>query len=216
MKIHIIKALKQEELMQAKKVKRDLSTKDLDNNVTAPTPIYINESPSPENKRIFYQSRVIKKEKQIKYLWVKNGKMKMRKDYHAKDIKRCSLKNTQYLDIITLNSTKMEDNLTFEFKTLRVKNTWEIGKLESRATGLSLIHTNIRSISKNLNELLALLASLKVSFDIIVLSETWHIDDHKNFDINDYVTYYNQGNINQNDGTIAFVKNSLHHECDII
>ena len=38
---------------------------------------------------------------------------------------------------------------------------------------LSIIHLNIRSISSNIDEFIAYLATIEVDFDVICLSETW-------------------------------------------
>jgi exonuclease III len=42
---------------------------------------------------------------------------------------------------------------------------------------LKIIHVNIRSISKNFNQLTAYLCTLKIKYDIIILTETWLSND---------------------------------------
>lgn len=69
-----------------------------------------------------------------------------------------------------------------------------------------IFHVNIRSISKNFDELNILLDSLKTKFDIIVLSETWQIKDIDVFHLNGYTIEYSVGNLNQNDGVAIFIK----------
>jgi len=51
--------------------------------------------------------------------------------------------------------------------------TDEFNKIASRNKKLSLMHTNIRSATKNSNDLSNYLATLNHQFDIIALSETW-------------------------------------------
>lgn len=45
-------------------------------------------------------------------------------------------------------------------------------------SSLNIIHVNIRSISKNLDELKLLLADIKMYFSVVVLTETWLDNDH--------------------------------------
>lgn len=50
------------------------------------TPIYMNEHLTQENKIIYKEARVIAKEKHFKFVWVKNGKVFLRKDDRSKII----------------------------------------------------------------------------------------------------------------------------------
>lgn len=78
------------------------------------------------------------------------------------------------------------------------------------------MHNNIRSINKNFDELQILLSQFDSNFDLIALSETWRICNHENFKLEGYDTLYNDGNINQNDGVIVFIRNSLNYNYQII
>lgn len=70
----------------------------------------------------------------------------------------------------------------------------------------SIFHLNIRSINKNFDESLLLLDQLKIDFDIIIFGETWRISDINFFNIDDYQVIYNEGDINQNDGVVVYVR----------
>lgn len=78
----IVKFVRREtklKLLEKRRVKRNFSTKDL--GYTAPAdPVYINESLSPVKRKILAAARAVKKEKQFTYLWVRNGKIFLRKN----------------------------------------------------------------------------------------------------------------------------------------
>lgn len=75
---------------------------------------------------------------------------------------------------------------------------------------LNIIHLNIRSIRKNFNNLLVLLQAYNLYVcDIIILSECWQIIDDKNFNIEGYNIYYNQGQLNQNDSVVIYTKQNI-------
>lgn len=99
------------------------------------------------------------------------------------------------------------DQITEVNETLNVNN---------KNSNLKLIHNNIRSISKNIEEFKLLLQNCEVEFDFIVLTETWRISDISLFHIEGYSTVYNEGNWNQNDGTIIYVKSDFSHNSDIV
>lgn len=80
----------------------------------------------------------------------------------------------------------------------------------------NLLHTNIRSISKNFNELEVLVSQIKNNLDVIVLSETWNIVNIENFVLRDYDVHYNKSTFNKNDGVILLVKKLHNYEIKII
>lgn len=73
---------------------------------------------------------------------------------------------------------------------------------------IKIFHTNIRSINKNLDDLLVLLKRTNIFFDVIILSECWlskcpvipPITGYRSFKTN---------HVNQNDGVIAYVRDDL-------
>lgn len=83
-------------------------------------------------------------------------------------------------------------------------------KLELKKKMLNIIHFNIRSIQKNFNELLVFLQAFNFSYcDIIILSECWQLSNDIQYNINGYNMYYNQANINKNDGVAIFIKSNI-------
>ena len=74
---------------------------------------------------------------------------------------------------------------------------------------LNIIHINIRSLNKNYDSLLILLESIKTKFDIIVLSETWKVNNLEYFNILGYEIFYSEACHNQNDGLLMYVSNNI-------
>jgi hypothetical protein len=81
--IKFVRRLDKEGLLKAKKVKRNLATSHLDPSISKfaklETPIYINEMLSPHNRQLFNKARHFKQEHGIKFLWISNGNILMRK-----------------------------------------------------------------------------------------------------------------------------------------
>jgi len=68
-----------DELISARKVKRNLSSAHLNWEGPEVFQVYINERLTFYNKTLYNSARDLKKQNKIKYLWVKNGKVLMRK-----------------------------------------------------------------------------------------------------------------------------------------
>ncbi|CAI6345671.1 unnamed protein product [Macrosiphum euphorbiae] len=66
---------------------------------------------------------------------------------------------------------------------------------------------NISSIKCHFDELLVLLSTSVVNFDIVVLYETWLLND-VNFIINGYQSFNSLDVNNKSDGVTLFIKNS--------
>ena len=82
-------------------------------------------------------------------------------------------------------------------------------KLSVNHNLINIIHLNIRSINKNFNEFLLFLEAYKINYcDVIVLSETWNINDAI-YDIPGYNMHYNYANYNKNDGVVVYTKSDL-------
>ena len=69
-----------------------------------------------------------------------------------------------------------------------------------------IMHVNIRSLNKNVNNLHLLLEELKVKPDIIVCTETRKLNNVKYYSIPNYNIEFNNSTINQNDGTVMLFK----------
>lgn len=66
---------------------------------------------------------------------------------------------------------------------------------------------------KNFDELLLLLEAGNIKFaDIIILSETWKIQDAEQFNIPKYLNYYSGGAYNKSDGLLVYYKLSINIE----
>jgi len=78
---------------------------------------------------------------------------------------------------------------------------------------LKIFHVNIRSLNKNHDNLLGLLHSLKVQFDVIVLSELWIFNlDLFNDSLPGYNLYYSINSLNQSSGIGIYISSLLTHE----
>lgn len=66
-----------EEVLKKRRVKRNLSTRHM--GMTSDCPVYINESLCPAKRMLYSRVRVLKREKGFKYLWLRGGKILVRK-----------------------------------------------------------------------------------------------------------------------------------------
>lgn len=73
-----------EELLRKRREKKTLSTKHM--NLHMDRPIYINESLSPARRHLAALARVAKREHHYQYIWIRNGKIFLRKENGAKVI----------------------------------------------------------------------------------------------------------------------------------
>ena len=80
----------------------------------------------------------------------------------------------------------------------------------------SILHNNIRSISKNFDEFSVFLSQFRHQFDCIVFSETRHVLDFSFFQIPGYEILYNNGQYNKCDGVIVYIKNSINYTSSVI
>jgi hypothetical protein len=114
------------------------------------------------------------------------------------------------------------DKFIRDFNGLQI-NTIEINDysncnqlLRDQNMHLSLLNLNIRSLDKHFDELQAILADFEYRFDIIVCTETWNIVDPIYYNISGYNIIYNHGTLNQNDGTVIYVKDTIPAQDSII
>lgn len=87
--LRFLSRLKKDEFINAKKIRKTLNLSDINiewaRNVNdTKKPIYINESLTNANRTLFSKCREFKKKQDIKFLWIKNGKILMRKSESAK------------------------------------------------------------------------------------------------------------------------------------
>lgn len=86
-------------------------------------------------------------------------------------------------------------------------NITDLNSLNIGNNKFSIFAMNISIIKCHFDELLVLLSTSVVSFDIVVLYETWLLN-YVNFCINGYQTFNSLGVINKSDGVTLFIKNS--------
>lgn len=101
------------------------------------------------------------------------------------------------------------DNQTIETEICDNFHDYFRMRLDNENRTLGVIHFNIRSLRKHMDELLVYIQMAKDSLDIIVLSETRIIDSVSNFTIPNYTQYYNESTINKCDGTMIYIKNNI-------
>lgn len=83
--VKFVRRIDMEEMLNKKRVKKELSTRHM--NLGTDFPIYINESLSPSRRRLFAAARIIKKDKHFKYLWTRGGNIFLRKEDSAPVVK---------------------------------------------------------------------------------------------------------------------------------
>ncbi|KAJ8969391.1 hypothetical protein NQ314_001790 [Rhamnusium bicolor] len=84
--------------------------------------------------------------------------------------------------------------LTEEVDSMQQCN--EVFKINKSASNFKIMHSNIRSIHKNLDELKILLSQVTEYFDCIVLTETHYIECLRMCEIDGYSVIYNNGSVN--------------------
>lgn len=79
--VKFVRKLDAEEVLRKRRIKRNLSTSHL--GLSLDRPVYINESLCPARRRLYSLARAAKREKGYKYLWLRNGKIFLRKEENA-------------------------------------------------------------------------------------------------------------------------------------
>lgn len=87
--------------------------------------------------------------------------------------------------------------------------------ISNKEKGLRVFHMNIRSLNKNFNSLLALLSSMDVKLDIIILTEVWLSKVTHFPSIDGFSTYSSKDPVNQNDGIVLYVNSDLNHTIEL-
>lgn len=72
-----------------------------------------------------------------------------------------------------------------------------------------MLHLNVRSYNKHIDELIVILDSIKVKFDVVILTETWMSASSMIVELDGYDVFFNQISRNQNDGVVAYVNKSF-------
>ena len=116
--------------------------------------------------------------------------------------------------IPTLDKFDLDENYVQSINSKYFDNP-EIAKLSTTLSGksFSLFHVNTRSLSKNFDQLLSVLSSLTVNFDVIGITETKQQigkDFLVNVDVNDYFMYTQPSKL-ASGGVAIYVKDNLDH-----
>lgn len=88
--------------------------------------------------------------------------------------------------------------------------------LNKRRNTFEMFHNNIRSLNKNIDELRVVLAELDRDFECIVLTETWRLTDISLLKLPGYSLIYNEASLNQNDGTVIYIKSHLNYSFEFV
>lgn len=78
--VRFVRKLDKEAIMQKRRDKRNLNSRDIGFLDGESNVIYFNDSLTFEKRKLLNAARVIKGEKQYTYLWVRNGRIHMRKN----------------------------------------------------------------------------------------------------------------------------------------
>lgn len=79
--VKFVRRLDKEEFLRRRRVKRTLSTRHMGR--TDDRPVYVNESLSPARRKLLAMTRAVQREKNYKFLWVRNGKIFVRREENA-------------------------------------------------------------------------------------------------------------------------------------
>jgi len=94
--------------------------------------------------------------------------------------------------------------------TVVVEEPREVADVFVGGNKLNILHLNIRSLQKNFTELLIYLDLLKLNnIDLIILSETFAINNLNNFRINNFDILYNKSYFNKNDGLVLYIRDTI-------
>lgn len=96
-----------------------------------------------------------------------------------------------------------------------IKNVDDYNNNNVLIENLKIFHLNIRSVKKNIDQLNIFLKQFREQFDLIILTETWNIQNTDLFKIPNYSLIYNAGHLNQNDGVLIFVKLNIEYNFEI-
>ncbi|KAG8298316.1 hypothetical protein J6590_018730 [Homalodisca vitripennis] len=82
--VKLVRRLDAEALLQKRRVKRSLNTHGIGLTSTPAEVVYVHECLSPARRRLLHTARQVKKEKGYTYLWIRGGKILLRKDQGVK------------------------------------------------------------------------------------------------------------------------------------
>lgn len=89
-------------------------------------------------------------------------------------------------------------------------------KQNEKNPNFKIIHNNIRSLNKNIDDFKIMLEELGSDFDCVVLTETWQLLDPCIYRIPGYKPIYNEGGYNQNDGIMMYIREDHVFDSEIV
>lgn len=101
----------------------------------------------------------------------------------------------------------VDDNLSDIFTPEKIhKNVNTLNSRLIKNANVLIMLTNVRSLNKNLNQLLILLETLQKKPEVIACTETRNLETLGMFDIPGYKLYYNESRLNKADGAAFYIK----------
>ena len=98
------------------------------------------------------------------------------------------------------------DNMLFDTNTCASYDLEDlnlnVNLLDSK---VNILHLNIRSCNKNMDEFLSFLEAVKMKFSIIILTETWLKDSINDINIPGYVCYHSTRIGNRRGGEVTIL-----------
>ena len=88
-------------------------------------------------------------------------------------------------------------------------NCFSDDKYAGNRNSLSLVHMNIRSLQRNYDSLVVSLGTLKLSFDVVALTETWLKKETQDIYFPYYKSYHSMRSNRIGGGTAIYIKNKL-------
>lgn len=79
--VKFVRRFDKERILQQRRVKRTLSTRHM--NLEVDQPVYVNEALTPARRRLLAAARQLRKERDYKFLWVRGGKIFLRKQENS-------------------------------------------------------------------------------------------------------------------------------------
>jgi hypothetical protein len=107
-----------------------------------------------------------------------------------------------------MNSNLSNIDYLLELNNVKSTNVDSINNIILHRGEFSIFQFNISSIIAHFNDLKILLGSVESFFDIIVLCETWLLNDYQ-FKLNGYIIINSLGNFNKSDGFTVLIRQSI-------
>ncbi|XP_031338839.1 uncharacterized protein LOC116167585 [Photinus pyralis] len=96
--VKFVRRATKEEFLRKRKIKRNLNTSDIGSTNYPADVVYINESLSPVRRKVLAAARSVKRDHGYKFVWVKNGKIFLRKNEGDKVIVLTNLEQVAMLN----------------------------------------------------------------------------------------------------------------------